>query len=79
MPAKEIINHSRQLYTKVIAELPSERKFTNPYAVKRQIATLLAQKYEVSYQSMNIRLSEWPISVSQKIDEAMKDRLDFML
>lgn len=78
MPVKELLNHSRQSYTNIISKLPEEYKFTNPDAIKHQIARLLAEKYEVSYQSMNIRLTEWPIAVFQKINEAMENRLDFL-
>lgn len=78
MPAGHLIQDARSLYNKVIVSLPTQYRFTNPEAVKNQIKALLAKHYKVSCQSMEYRLKDWPTKVFEKIDEAMKDRLDFL-
>ena len=74
MPAKNILDDSRILYEQMVSLVG----YNNPEAIKKQIAHKLSEKYEVSVASMRFRLNEWPINVIDKIDNAMRDSLDFL-
>jgi len=74
MPSQNILNDSRKLYTQMI----TVAGYNNPEAIKKHITSFLADRYEVSIVAMRIRLNEWPIKVMDKIEDAMKDRLDFL-
>ncbi|MHB0945692.1 MAG: ImmA/IrrE family metallo-endopeptidase [Sedimentisphaerales bacterium] len=78
MPASSVLNDARKLYSKMIDSLPVELKHSNPEAIKGMMASLLADKYEVSVGSMSFRLNEWPINVLAKIDHAMKNKFNFL-
>lgn len=74
MPSEYILKHSRDLYHKIVSHVG----FDNVEIVKKFSATELADRYEVSLQTMKIRLAEWPTKVMEKIDEAMQNKLDFL-
>jgi len=74
MPYEFVLEHSRQLYHKFI----EQAGFGNPLAIKNFLAAKLADIFVVSLQAMTNRLNEWPIKVFDKIDEAMKEGLDFL-
>ena len=74
MPYESVLHYSRQLYH----EFVEQAGFGNPLAIKNFLAAKLADLFEVSVQSMTNRLNEWPIKVFDKIDQAMKDGLDFL-
>jgi len=78
MPASYLIEDARKEYPKIINALPSQYQYSNPSAVKNTLVSNLAKKYEVSFQSMQIRLDEWPVRVLQKIDDAMNSQLTFL-
>jgi hypothetical protein len=78
MPAQYLIEDARKLYTEIIHKLPVQYKYTNASAVQKTIVAALAKRYEVSFQSMEYRLNEWPIQVLRKIDEAMKNQMSFL-
>jgi len=78
MPPSNILRDAQELYSEMISALPSEFKFSNPEAIKKMITSKLADIYEVSIMSMNIRLGEWPIKVITKIDQAMDNQFDFL-
>jgi Zn-dependent peptidase ImmA (M78 family) len=78
MPASFILGDARELYSKMIKSLPNLHKYSNPDAIKKIIASLLAERYLVSVESMRYRLKEWPINVFDKIDQAMKNQFDFL-
>ena len=42
------------------------------------MANELAGKYGVSVTPMKYRLTEWPINVNDKVDLAMREKLDFL-
>lgn len=74
MPSDFVLTHSRELYHEFVSSVG----FQNPLAIKNFLASKLADRFEVSVQAMKIRLGEWPIKVFDKIDQAMKDGLDFL-
>jgi len=74
MPYEFVQEYSRQLYHKFV----EQAGFGNPPAIKNFLAAKLADIFEVSLQAMTNRLNEWPIKVFDKIDQAMKEKLDFL-
>ena len=74
IPYEHVINNSRELYKKMI----TTAGFGDPETVKKYMVNVLAEKYEVSVSPMRYRLEKWPIEITKKIDEAMKNRLDFL-
>ncbi len=74
MPAQNIAKDARAYYT----ELVDITGFGDPNSVKKYLVKQLAEKYDVSLTSMKYRLDEWPIKIFDKIDQAMKDGLDFL-
>ena len=74
MPSDHVLKHSRDLYHKMVSHVG----FDNPKVVKNFLASKLADRYEVSLQTMKIRLEEWPVNVMDKINRAMQDKLDFL-
>lgn len=66
MPASYILNDVRELYSKMIESLPDSHKYSNLNAIKKTLVNLLADRYEVSVETMNIRLDEWPVGVFKK-------------
>ena len=75
MPSENILNDSRTLYKELVAITGCDSSET----IKKYLANILAEKYEVSLYAMKIRLSEWPIKVMDKIDQALQNKLDFFL
>ena len=74
MPAPYILDDSRSWYKKIVSYVG----YSKPEIIKKVIKNKLADKYVVSVLSMEYRLSEWPINVMSKIDEAAKHSLDFL-
>ena len=74
MPAENILNDAREYYKEII-EIAG---FGDSDAVKKYLVKRLIEKYDVSPAAMKFRLGEWPIKIFDKIDQAMKDGLDFL-
>ena len=74
MPAVNIAKDARAYYT----DLVNITGFADPDSVKKYLVKQMAERYDVSLASMRFRLNEWPIKVFDKIDQAMKDKLDFL-
>jgi hypothetical protein len=74
MPAENVAKDARAYYT----DLVNITGFGDPDSVKKYLVKQLAEKYDVSLVTMRFRLNEWPIKVFDKIDQAMKDGLDFL-
>ncbi|MBN2020183.1 MAG: ImmA/IrrE family metallo-endopeptidase [Sedimentisphaerales bacterium] len=74
MPAENVSKDARAYYT----ELVNITGFGDPNSVKKYLVKQLAERYDVSLASMRFRLNEWPIKIFDKIDQAMKDGLDFL-
>ena len=74
MPAENVVEDAREYYK----ELVEIAGFSDPSAVKKYLVKRLSEEYDVSPTTMNIRLNEWPIKIFDKIDQAMKEGLDFL-
>jgi Zn-dependent peptidase ImmA (M78 family) len=74
IPAENVVNDAREYYK----ELVEIAGFSDPSAVKKYLVKRLSEEYDVSPTAMNIRLNEWPIKVFDKIDQAIKEGLDFL-
>lgn len=74
IPAENVVNDAREYYK----ELVEIAGFSDPSAVKKYLVKRLSEEYDVSPTAMNIRLNEWPIKVFGKIDQAIKEGLDFL-
>lgn len=74
MPGKNVGFEAAELYSKLI----TVAGFNDTNAVKSTMASVLAKKFEVSSQSMKYRLTEWPMRVYDRVENAMRDRLDYL-
>ena len=74
MPSKYVLQDARELYP----DLVRVAGFENREAVRDFMASILSKKYQVSVEAMSYRLNEWPIRVFEKIDVAMRERLEFL-
>ncbi|HUT60588.1 MAG TPA: ImmA/IrrE family metallo-endopeptidase [Phycisphaerae bacterium] len=74
MPADAVLSEAARLYRLFVRAAG----FGDPGAIKRQLARQLAKRFQVSSQSMEYRLTEWPMRVFERVDQAMKDQLDFL-
>ena len=74
MTWENVLNDSRILYK----ELVTIAGYGDPKAIKKYMVNKLAETYEVSPSTMEYRLGEWPIKVIEKIDQAMRYKLDFL-
>jgi len=74
MPSANVLEDSRQLYHEMVSHVG----FNNPEVIQKYLVNKLADRYEVSVQAMKFRLREWLINVIDKIERAMKDKLDFL-
>lgn len=52
--------------------------FGNPEIIQKYMASQLAKEFDVSAQTMRYRLQEWPMRISERIAEAVKDRLTYL-
>jgi hypothetical protein len=75
IPASQVLSDSRLLYSKMV----SVAGYGDPEAIKKMIKNKLADRYVVSTLSMGYRLSEWPVEVMSKIDEAVQHQLAFLV
>lgn len=78
MPARTVIEDGSEWYSKIVSALPVDMRYSNVAAVQKMVISKLADKYDVSFMSMQIRLGEWPIKVLEKIEAAMQEGLDFL-
>lgn len=74
MPVENVLNDSRRIYKQMVAIAGYEK----PEVIKKLMASKLAESYEVSAPTMKFRLGEWPIRVTEKIDRAMQNKLEFL-
>ena len=74
MPGAVVTEHAGRIYTRLVRVAG----FGDLDAVKRHLASQLAKQFEVSAESMTYRLGEWPMKVFERVEEAMRDRLDYL-
>ncbi len=74
MPSASLSAAACSLYPKLVGAVG----FKNPDAVRRKLVAMLAQSFGVSPEAMRIRCTEWPMKIDEKIEQAMRDQLDFL-
>lgn len=74
MPGQAVLESAATLYPKLVAVAG----FNNVDAILNQLAARLAGQFVVSPQTMGYRLNEWPIKVTEKVREAMREKLTFI-
>ncbi len=74
MPSYLVIQDAREKYRLIVNEVG----FGDAVAIKKYVAELLSREYQVSSEAMRYRLNEWPIKIMEKIDEAVKEQLNFL-
>jgi Zn-dependent peptidase ImmA (M78 family) len=74
MPADAVLLFARETYPQLVRVAG----FGNAEPVKKYLASQLAKRFEVSVQAMTIRLREWPMRVFERVEAAMRDKLDFL-
>lgn len=71
MPGAQLIEHAQELYPRFV----DVAGFGNVNAVLSQLVAKLAQRFEVSPQSMRHRIGEWPMKLADRVTRAMQDGL----
>jgi hypothetical protein len=74
MPPDDITKRAEQLYPQLVQAVG----FDNPAAIVGQLAITLARNFGVSKRTMEIRLGEWPVRVRDRVQEAIRGRVDFL-
>ncbi|MCP4364304.1 MAG: ImmA/IrrE family metallo-endopeptidase [Planctomycetes bacterium] len=74
MPNPHIVEDAGTIYK----ELVSKAGFRDPSAILRYLVGQLSRRYVVSPTAMGIRLGEWPINVIEKVEWALKEKLDYL-
>lgn len=63
----------------IYAELVKAVGFGNLDAIQKWLTTRLASRFEVSFQTMRIRLNEWPMKIMAKVEASMDARLEYLV
>ncbi len=74
MPAQHVLQDARGWYSKLVTLVG----YGSPDVIKKHLSGKLAEDYEVSLSAMRYRLGEWPMKIYDRIDAAVRDRLDFL-
>lgn len=74
MPNPHIVDDARVLYKELVRKVG----FRDPSAILRYLVGQLSKHYVVSPTAVSIRLSEWPINVIEKVEYALKEKLDYL-
>lgn len=74
MPSYLVIQDTREKYRLIVNAVG----FGDAEATKKYVAELLSREYQVSSEAMSYRLNEWPIKIIEKIDEAVREQLNFL-
>lgn len=74
MPGNLLSEDAAEIYKKIVAVAG----FANPKAVKKSLVGSLSRKYEVSFEAMRIRLGEYPTRIMSRVEQAIRERMDFL-
>lgn len=74
MPGDAVTRHAERLYPQLVRVAG----YGNTSAILGQLAVTLAKAFEVSTQTMEYRLNEWPMRLKARVEEAVRNRLDFL-
>ena len=72
MPIHTLVTNTQRVY----GELVSRVGTGDPEAIRKYVVSRLAQMYEVSAETMRIRLREHPHRLNERIEKALKEGLD---
>lgn len=81
MPADHLIRDSSEQFQQImraLAKVEPEPIMPSSDTIVKHMGGRLADKYLVSAQSMGYRLNDWPVEVTSKVDNAIRDGLDFL-
>lgn len=74
MPADNVLKHATVFYPKLVRVAG----YGNTAAIMKQLVVMLAREFGVSPRAMEIRVTEWPARLNEKVKQAIADRLDFL-
>lgn len=74
MPAVTVSREARALYQQLVGKIG----FKDQETVHAQLVKQLARDCLVSAAAMRHRLKEWPLRITQKVERAMRQQLDFL-
>jgi hypothetical protein len=74
MPGDAVTAHAARWYPQFV----KAAGFGNAPAILRQLAVTLAKEFEVSTQTMEYRLDEWPMRIKKRVEESVRDHVDFL-
>ncbi len=74
MPGGALTLQAERLYPRLV----KVAGYGNAPAILGQLAVTLAKRFEVSTQTMEYRLDEWPMRIKNRVEEAVRDRVDFL-
>lgn len=74
MPRSILIREADRLYREMVSKVG----YGNSAAVQKYLKSLLADRFEVSVESMGYRLNEWPMKIMAKVESAINDRVDHL-
>jgi hypothetical protein len=72
MPQEELLRESNQIYPKLVLVAG----YGDGEAIKMHLCSQLARKFEVSHKTMSIRMTEWPMRINEKVDQAIRSRIE---
>jgi hypothetical protein len=74
MPPERILERAREVYPELVRVAGTG----NAAAINHWLCERLAREFEVSRQSMGIRLREWPVRVTDQVNRAVQDGLTYL-
>lgn len=74
MPGDALTLQAERLYPRLV----KVAGYGNVPAILGQLAVTLAKKFEVSTPTMEYRLDEWPMRIKKRVEESVRDRVDFL-
>jgi len=74
MPAEQVTAYARRVYPRLV----KAAGFGDCSAILKYLASQLASSFEVSVSAMAIRLSEWAMRISDRVEGAVRARLDYL-
>lgn len=74
MPGKELSQAAERVYSRLVATAGTD----NSAAIKKWLCSQLAKQFVVSEAAMDYRLTEWPMKIYSRVDDAARDGLGYL-
>ena len=74
MPGNEVVKAAQEDYPKLVRTAG----YGHVGAIERHLVHLLAKRFEVSQETMRYRLREWTMKVLDRMEAAIRDRLNYL-